>query len=144
MPPRRSEALIGKHQLRALSLIRSAEKTGTRLLALRADAHDAYVALGAANYVIGSLPVYKRFFLWFGAVHGDRQRGMDQLQMAAEKGHYLRPYAMALLALAAEREGRFDLARKLFGDLSREFPANAIFASELALSQRPLEKESPP
>jgi hypothetical protein len=130
------EALIGKHQLAALSLIRGAEKEATRLLAVRPDAQDAYVALGAANYIIGSLPLYKRVLLWFGAVRGDRQRGMDQLQVAAQRGHYLRPYAMALLALAAEREGRFDLARTLFGDLSREFPANAIFASELALAQK--------
>jgi len=129
------EALIGKHQLAALSLIRAAEKKAKRLLAVRADAHDVYVALGAANYIIGSLPAYKRFLLWFGAMHGDRQHGMDQLQVAADKGHYLRPFAMALLALAAEREGQFDLAFTLFGDLSREFPANAVFSSELALAQ---------
>jgi hypothetical protein len=129
------EALIGKHQLAALSLIRGAEKKATRLLAVRADAQDAYVALGAANYIIGCLPAYKKFLLWFGGVRGDRQRGMDQLQVAAERGHYLRPFAMALLALAAEREGRFDLALRLFGDLSREFPVNAVFASELALAQ---------
>ena len=129
------EALIGKHQLAALSLIRGAEKKATRLLAVRADARDAYVALGAANYIIGSLPAYKRVLLWFGAVRGDRQRGMDQLQVAAQGGHYLRPYAMVLLALAAEREGRFDLARTLFDDLSREFPANANFARERALAQ---------
>ncbi len=128
------EALIRKRQLAALSLIRGAEKQATRLLAVRADAQDAYVALGAANYIIGSLPLYKRVLLWFGAVRGDRQRGMDQLQVAAERGHYLRPYAMALLALAAEREGRFDLARTLFGDLSREFPANPVFTSEHALA----------
>jgi tetratricopeptide (TPR) repeat protein len=129
------EALIGKHQLAALSLIRGAEKKATRLLAVRAETQDAYVALGAANYIIGCLPIYKRVLLWFGAVRGDRQRGMDQLQVAAERGHYLRPFAMALLALAAEREGRFDLALTLFDDLSREFPANTVFASERALAQ---------
>ena len=128
------EAIIRKRQLAALSLIRSAEKEATRLLAVRTDAQDAYVALGAANYIIGCLPAYKRFLLWFGGVRGDRQRGMDQLQMAAEKGHYLRPLAQALLALAAEREGRFDLAVTLLADLSREFPANPVFASELALA----------
>jgi len=129
------EALIGKHQLSALSFIRGAEKKATRLLAVKADAQDAYVALGAANYIIGSLPAYKRFFLWFGSVRGDRERGMDQLQLAADRGHYLRPLAMALLALAAEREGRFELARALFSDLSRDFPGNAVFASELVLAQ---------
>jgi tetratricopeptide (TPR) repeat protein len=129
------EALIRKRQLAALSLIRDAEKGATRLLALRPDAQDAYVALGAANYIIGCLPGYKRFLLWFGGVRGDRQRGMDQLQMAAERGHYLRPYAQALLSLAAEREGRFDLALTLFSQLARDFPANPVFASELALAR---------
>lgn len=129
------EALIEKHQLSALSLIRGAEKEATRLLALRPDAQDAYVALGAANYIIGCLPGYKKFLLWFGGVRGDRQRGMDQLQMAAERGHYLRPYAQVLLALAAEREGRFDLALSLFETLAREFPANPVFAAELALAE---------
>ena len=129
------EALIEKHQLSALSLIRGAEKEATRLLALRPDAQDAYVALGAANYIIGCLPGYKKFLLWFGGVRGDRQRGMDQLQMAAEHGHYLRPYAQVLLALAAEREGRFDLALSLFETLAREFPANPVFAAELALAR---------
>ena len=130
------EAIIRKRQLAALSLIRSAEKTATRLLAVRADAQDAYVALGAANYIIGCQPAYKRFLLWFGGVRGDRQRGMEQLQLAAEGGHYLRPLAQALLALAAEREGQFDLARRLFTDLSREFPANPVFARELALVEK--------
>lgn len=129
------QALIGKRQLAALSLIRGAERKANQLLAVRADAQDAYVALGAANYIIGSLPAYKRFLLWFGAVRGDRQRGMDQLRVAAERGHYLRPYAKVLLALAQEREGRFDLALALFEDLSREFPANAVFTGECALAQ---------
>ena len=129
------ESLIGKHQVAALSLIRAAEKSATRLLSVRADDRDAYVALGAANYIIGSLPAYKRFLLWFGSIRGDRERGMEQLQVAAQRGHYLRPFAMALLALAAEREGRINLALALFGDLSREFPSNTVFSGELALAQ---------
>ena len=129
------EALIEKRQLSALSYIRRAEKEATRLLAIRADAHDAYVALGAANYIIGCLPGYKRFFLWFGGVRGDRQRGMEQLQIAAERGHYLRPLAMALLALAAEREGQMDRAGALFEDLAKEFPANPLFAREAAMAR---------
>ncbi len=130
------EALIEKRQLSSLSLIRRAEKEAGRLLAVRPDAHDAYMALGAANYIIGCLPAYKRFLLWFGGVRGDRQRGMEQLEVAAERGHYLRPLAKALLALAAEREGQFDRARALFEELSREFPENPVFARELALAQK--------
>jgi hypothetical protein len=96
-----------------------------------------------ANYVVGCQPVYKRVLLWFRGVHGDRERGMEQLQMTAERGHYLRPLAKALLALAAEREGQFDRARVLFEDLAREFPANPLFARELALAHKRHESVKP-
>jgi len=129
------EAIIEKRQLAALSSIKRAEKTATLLLEVRPDLQDASLALGAANYIIGSLPGYKRFFLWFGGVSGDRERGMQQLQIAADKGRYLRSYAKALLALALEREGRFDRASALFAELAREFPANPTFSRELALAQ---------
>jgi|KBSSwiStaDraftv2_1062776.scaffolds.fasta_scaffold167939_2 tetratricopeptide (TPR) repeat protein len=129
------EAIIEKRQLAALGSIKRAEKTATRLLEVRPDLQDASLALGAANYIIGSLPGYKRFFLWFGGVSGDRERGMQQLQIASEKGRYLRAYAKALLALALEREGRFERASALFAELAREFPANPSFSRELALAQ---------
>ena len=134
------EAVIEKRQLASLSLIRRAEREATRLLTVRPDTLDANLALGMANYIIGCQPTYKRVLLWFGGVRGDRQRGMDQLQMTAERGHYLRPLAKALLALAAERENQLDRARGLFEDLTREFPANPIFTRELTLAE---EKRAP-
>jgi len=127
------EALIKKRQLKSLSFIRRAEKEANALLRVEPDNGDAYVALGAANYIIGCMPAYKRMLLWFGGIHGDRQAGMEQLQMAATRGHYLKPLAKTMLALAAEREHQFDLARSLFADLNGEFPANPVFAHELAL-----------
>jgi hypothetical protein len=127
------EALIRKRQLQSLSFIRRAEKEANALLQVEPDNGDAYVALGAANYIIGCMPAYKRFVLWFGGIHGDRQAGMEQLQMAVTRGHYLKPLAKTMLALAAEREHQFDLARSLFADLNDEFPANPVFAHELSL-----------
>jgi hypothetical protein len=127
------EALIAKRQLQSLSFIRRAEKEANTLLRVDPDNGDAYVALGAANYIIGCMPAYKRFVLWFGGIHGNRQAGMDQLQIAATRGHYLKPLAKTMLALAAEREHQLDLARGLFTDLNGEFPANPVFAHELSL-----------
>lgn len=129
------EALIQKRQLASLTEMRRAENEAARLLKLKPDQHDAYVAIGAANYIIGCVPAYKRIFLWFGGFHGDRQRGMEQLEKAAQGGHYLKPLAMVLLALAAEREGQFDRARSLFEALQRDFPDNPLFARELALAK---------
>jgi len=127
------EALIKKRQLQSLSFIRRAEKEANALLRVEPDNGDAYVALGAANYIIGCMPVYKRLVLWFGGVRGDRQAGMKQLQTAATRGHYLKPLAKTMLALAAEREQQFDLARGLLTDLNGEFPDNPVFAHELSL-----------
>jgi hypothetical protein len=127
------EALVRKRQLESLRFIRRAEKEANALLQVEPDNGDAYVAIGAANYIIGCLPVYKRFVLWFGRIHGDRQAGMKQLQVAATQGHYLKPFAKIMLALAAKRELEFDRARSLFADLSVEFPANPVFTHELFL-----------
>jgi hypothetical protein len=130
------ESLINKRQLASLSLSRRAENEAKELLKVAPDMGDAYVAIGIANYITGSLPSIKRFVLWFGGIHGDRQRGMEQLQMAVQQGHYLQTLAKVMLALASEREHQPDRALSLFSDLSRDYPQNANFARELALLQK--------
>ena len=52
-----------------------------------------------------------RFFLGFAGIHGDKKTGIQQLEIAAEHGHYLRPFAKILLALAALREKKTEVAR---------------------------------
>ena len=127
------DGIIEKKQLPALNMMRQAEREANALLAIDPDAQDAYVALGASSYIIGCMPGFKRAFLWFGGVHGDRTKGMDEMQMAAEHGHYLRPFAKILLALACEREHQMDRARKLLTELAAEFPANPLYAHEIEL-----------
>ena len=126
-------AMIEKKQLPALSLMRQAESESNALLAIDPSAKDAFVALGMSNYVIGCLPGYKRAFLFFGGVHGDRTRGMQQMQSAAEGGHYFQPFAKILLALAYEREHHVERAHPLLVALCAQFPTNPIFAHELQL-----------
>jgi hypothetical protein len=130
------DALIEKKQLAGLSMMRRAESEANLLLSIDPNAQDAYLALGASNYVIGSLPVYKRFFLKIGGVHGDKARGIEQMQQTADHGHYLKPFAQILLALGYEREHQFDRARALLADLTAEFPENPLFAHELSLAQK--------
>jgi len=127
------DGIIEKKQLASLSLMRQAEREANALLAIDPHAQDAYVALGASNYIIGCMPGFKRAFLWFGGVHGDRVKGMQEMQMAAEHGHYLQPFAKILLALACEREHQMDRARKLLTELAAEFPANPLYAREIEL-----------
>jgi hypothetical protein len=125
-------SLIDKEQLDSLKKIREADKYANRLLAVAPDAADAYLGLGTANYVIGSLPGIKKFFLGFAGIHGDKKAGIQQLEIAAERGHYLRPFAKILLALAALREKKTEVPRVQLTELVAEFPENPLFLNELS------------
>ena len=125
-------SLIEKHQIESLRMIREADKFAKKLLAVDPDAADAYLTLGAANYIIGSLSAPKRFFLRFAGIRGDKRGGMQQLEIAAAHGRYLRPFAKILLALAALREKKPEVARTQLTELVAEFPKNPLFAHELA------------
>lgn len=129
------DQVIERKQIPAVSLTRQAENEASVLLAHDPNAIDAYVALGAGHYIIGCLPGYKRAFLWFGGIHGDRERGMEEMERAASDGHYLRPFAKILLALAYRRERKPDRARVLLAELTEQFPTNKRFAYELSLVQ---------
>jgi hypothetical protein len=126
-------SLIEKRHLAALKFMREAEDYSKRLLARQPGMQDAYVALGCANYIIGSLPGYKQFFLRLGGIKGDRARGMAQLEEAVRGGHYLQPFAKIMLALVSLREKQPNRARLLLQELAREFPANPVFQRELDL-----------
>ncbi|MGA8768568.1 MAG: hypothetical protein WB559_16250 [Candidatus Acidiferrales bacterium] len=132
-------SLIDKRQLDSLKKIRQADTYSKKLLKIAPDAADAYLGLGTANYFIGSQPILKRFFLVFAGIHGDKKAGIQQIQIAADHGHYLRPFAKIMLALAALREKKPEVARTQLHELVMEFPENPLFANELAKL-----KDSPP
>ena len=90
------------------------------------------IAPGIANYVIGSQSAGSRFALWFGGIHGDKKLGMEQIAQTAQGGHYLRPFARILLALAARRENQNALAQKSLLELEERYPDHLLFASEYA------------
>ena len=129
-------SLIDKHQLDSLKKIRQADTYSNKLLKVVPDAADAYLGLGTANYILGSLPGTKKFVLGFAGIHGDKKKGMEQLEIAAKHGHYLRPFAKVLLALTALREKRPQVAREQLTELVAEFPENSLFAGELAKLSR--------
>jgi hypothetical protein len=129
-----ADMILRKERLQALKLLKLANLYAKLLLTVRSDADDAYVALGSANYIIGSLSGGMRFFLAFDGVHGDKKLGMQQLGKSAESGLYLRPFAKIMLALAARREKQDALAQRLLRELSEEFSSSPLFAAEYAKS----------
>jgi tetratricopeptide (TPR) repeat protein len=135
-------AILEKKQLDALKRLKEANENAKALLAVEPDASDAYVALGVANYIIGSLNPGYRMALWFVSIHGDKKLGMEQLSKTADNGRYLEPFAKILLALTARREKQNALAQKLLLQLTEEFPSNPTYASEYAKAMgRPIPAE---
>jgi hypothetical protein len=57
---------------------------------------------------------------------------MKELKLTAERGHYLAPFANILLAIAYVREHDKPRARELLASLRDQFPANPLFAEEIA------------
>ena len=127
-----ADMILRKHNMEAMKRLKEANVHAKALLAKRPDANDAYVALGSANYIIGSLSAGFRAMLWFGGIHGDKKLGMEQLGKTVQGGRYLQPFAKIMLALAARREKQNALAEKLLRELSEEFPESPLFAAEYA------------
>jgi hypothetical protein len=137
-----ADAILEKKQLDGLKRMKEANEYAKQLLALQPDTNDAYVALGAANYIIGSLNAGYRMGLWFMGIHGDKKLGMEQLGKTANGGRYLQPFAKILLALSARREKQNALAQKLLLELTQEFPSSPLFAAEYAKTMgRPIPSE---
>lgn len=127
-----ADMILKKQHLDSLKRLKEGNEYAKQLLAEQPDANDAYVALGTANYVIGSLSGGTRFFLMFGGIHGDKKLGMQQLGKTIDGGRYLQPFAKILLALASRREKQNSVAQKLLLELSEEFPESPLYAAEYA------------
>jgi hypothetical protein len=140
-----ADIMLKKQHLESLKRLKEANEHAKQLLAQVPDANDAYVALGTANYIIGSLSGGTRFLLHFGGIHGDKKLGMQQLGKTIDGGRYLQPYAKILLALAARRENQNPVAQKLFLELSQEFPESPLYAAEYAKAMgRPIPAQMHP
>jgi hypothetical protein len=126
------EALIERRDLDALKVIKNSRATAEKLLMIHPNYYDAYLAIGVENYLFSLKPAPVRWLLQIGGAQTDRERGVEDLRLTAEKGRYLCPYARLLLAVAALRDKNVPRARDLLSSLSQEFPHNRLYAQELA------------
>ena len=125
-------ALIDKHNLASLRYTKEANNWAAQTLAVDPNCYDAYVASGFSKYIIGSLNAPMRWLVRLGGISGDKQQGIKELQMTAERGRYLAPFANILLAIAYLREHDKNHARQLLTSLRDQYPGNPLFAQEIA------------
>jgi len=125
-------ALIEKRNLASLHFTRQASARAQQLLAVCHDCYDALLATGFSKYIIGSMAAPIRWVLQLGGLPADKPGGMADLEMTAARGHYLRPFARILLAIACVREKDKSRAVALLSGLRQDFPANTLFSREIA------------
>ena len=125
-------ALIERRDLDSLKIVKSSRALAEKLLSIDPSYYDAYLAVGVENYLLSIKPAPVRWFLKMNGAETDRDLGIQDLTLTAEKGHYLSPYARLLLAVAALRSKDRAKAAELLTELVHDFPHNRLYAQELA------------
>ena len=125
-------AMIEKRNLPSLRYTREANDWAAKLLAADPNRYDAYVATGFSKYIIGSMAAPVRWIMRLGGIGGDKKEGLAELQLTADHGQYLGPFARILLAIAYVRDKDTARARGVLAALRDEFPRNPLFAREIA------------
>jgi hypothetical protein len=128
-------ALVEKRYLDSLRVIKNSRETAEKLLAIAPNYYDAYLAIGVENYMLSLKAAPVRWLLSLSGAQVDRERGIQNLRLTAEKGQYLSPYARLLLAVAAMRNKDRTQARDLLTALVHDFPHNKLYSEELAQLQ---------
>jgi hypothetical protein len=124
--------LIEKRNVAALKEIKIARVLAQQVLAVHPDNYDAWIAVGVENYMLSVKSAPVRWALRMGGAQTDRTLGIAELQLTADKGRYLAPFARLLLAVAALRDRNTSRAHELLVALAREFPNNPLYKLEVA------------
>jgi hypothetical protein len=125
-------ALIEKRNVVSLRYTKESSKWADKTLAIDPQYYDAHIAGGISKYLVGSMAAPVRWLVRLGGVAGDKQEGIKELKLVADRGHYLAPFADILLAIAYVRDHDKQHARQLLAQLHDEFPANPLFPQEMA------------
>jgi tetratricopeptide (TPR) repeat protein len=116
-----------------LPTARAGKKMRTLLLAALAmdpKLVDAYLGVGIYNYFVDTLSAIVKVLRFFiGLPGGSRIVGLQQLQLAADKGELVRAEAKFYLAKDYSRSNEKQYAKsiKLFEELSRQYPHNPLW-----------------
>src|SRR5262249_38006924 len=123
-------ALVEKRKGPALNFLKSSRTNAEQLIAIDPNYNDAYLAIGIENYVLGVRSAPTRWVLRLTGAETDKNKGIQNLKITAEKGRYLAPYARLLLVIAALRDQDRSTAKRLLSGLVKEFPQNHLYQAE--------------
>ena len=87
--------------------------------------YDAYLGLGIYHYLADVLPRFIKILSFILGVDGNKELGIHEIELAAEKGTYSKTEAMFFLAaIYTYREREYEKAIKIFNQLLEKYPNN--------------------
>src|SRR5262249_41998962 len=97
-------ALVDKQYLDALSYTKASRTFAEQTLAADPKAYDGYLGPGIESYLLSLRSAPVRLILRMTGSKIDKEKGLEDVRLAAAHGHYLEPFAKLLLAVAALRD----------------------------------------
>jgi tetratricopeptide (TPR) repeat protein len=95
--------------------------------------YDTYFLMGMLHYHIDHLPDMVRFFSSLLITSGDRKKGLQELELAAQKGNLLKELALAELSqIYTNFEKQPARSLPIVRELRKKFPRNYNFSFALA------------
>lgn len=89
------------------------------------ELHDTALGLGLYNYYVAALPKIVRVLTFIKG--GDRKKGLEQLQLAAEKGNFTRiPAKLFLMGIMLNPEKNPTEALRITGELRKSYPGSSF------------------
>jgi len=133
------EASLKQGWKAAFSHGRATYTNHSALLDEHPEFHDARLATGVYNYVLGSLNWFYKFVVFLLGQHGSKEQGKKDLSVAAEKGVLAEDDARLMLVLIHTREKDYARAVELLAQVYKKYPQNYLLPLDmggLALLQK--------
>jgi hypothetical protein len=127
--------MIDKSDFKALRFSEKGADYSVQTLQADPQLYDAHIATGFENYMLSLKPMPIRFFARLMGGETDKAKGISELKITAQQGHYLAPFAQILLSVAQLREGNTAEAKAILTDLNQKFPRSALYARQLSKIQ---------
>jgi hypothetical protein len=124
-------AMIDRKDYAALKFTEQGSKYAEQTLSADPNLYDAHIAVGVENYMLALKPAILKLFFLFRGDAMDKEEGIRQMRLCAERGHYLAPFARLMLAVTDLRANDKAHAREMLRGLAQEFPRNALYKRQL-------------
>ena len=124
--------MIERRDFDSLKVIKDSRATAEKLLMVQPNYYDAYLAVGVENYLFSLKPAPMRWILQVGGAQTDRDQGVQDLRLTAEKGSICPPMPGCCWPWRRCATRIFHRRAICWRALAREFPHNRLYAQELA------------